>query len=74
MNVLDGLRAGGRLVGIVSQVSELRQRIPARPCPQVPRGQPRGDRPRLTDHRDGGVSVGRVVRGRAPLAGSGRHA
>jgi exonuclease SbcC len=29
MNVLDGLRAGGRLVGIVSHVSELRQRIPA---------------------------------------------
>lgn len=30
MNVLDGLRAGGRLVGVVSHVSELRQRIPAR--------------------------------------------
>ena len=30
MNVLDGLRAGGRMVGIVSHVSELRQRIPAR--------------------------------------------
>ena len=30
MNVLDGLRAGGRIVGIVSHVSELRQRIPAR--------------------------------------------
>jgi DNA repair protein SbcC/Rad50 len=30
MNVLDGLRAGGRLVGIVSHVTELRQRIPAR--------------------------------------------
>jgi DNA repair protein SbcC/Rad50 len=30
LNVLDGLRAGGRLVGIVSHVSELRQRIPAR--------------------------------------------
>lgn len=29
MNVLDGLRAGGRIVGIVSHVSELRQRIPA---------------------------------------------
>ncbi|MGH3265649.1 MAG: SbcC/MukB-like Walker B domain-containing protein, partial [Trebonia sp.] len=29
MNVLDGLRAGGRVVGIVSHVSELRQRIPA---------------------------------------------
>jgi DNA repair protein SbcC/Rad50 len=29
MNVLDGLRAGGRLVGIVSHVAELRQRIPA---------------------------------------------
>jgi len=29
MNVLDGLREGGRLVGIVSHVSELRQRIPA---------------------------------------------
>ena len=29
MNVLDSLRAGGRLVGIVSHVSELRQRIPA---------------------------------------------
>jgi len=30
MNVLDGLRAGGRIVGIVSHVTELRQRIPAR--------------------------------------------
>jgi exonuclease SbcC len=29
MNVLDGLRAGGRIVGIVSHVSDLRQRIPA---------------------------------------------
>ncbi|MGH3253368.1 MAG: SbcC/MukB-like Walker B domain-containing protein, partial [Trebonia sp.] len=29
MNVLDGLRAGGRIVGIVSHVTELRQRIPA---------------------------------------------
>ncbi|MBV9448463.1 MAG: SMC family ATPase [Streptosporangiaceae bacterium] len=29
MNVLDGLREGGRCVGIVSHVSELRQRIPA---------------------------------------------
>ncbi|HEY0933296.1 MAG TPA: AAA family ATPase [Trebonia sp.] len=30
MNVLDSLRAGGRIVGIVSHVTELRQRIPAR--------------------------------------------
>jgi DNA repair protein SbcC/Rad50 len=30
INVLDGLRAGGRIVGIVSHVAELRQRIPAR--------------------------------------------
>jgi DNA repair protein SbcC/Rad50 len=29
MNVLDGLRSGGRIVGIVSHVTELRQRIPA---------------------------------------------
>ena len=29
MNVLDGLREAGRMVGIVSHVSELRQRIPA---------------------------------------------
>jgi DNA repair protein SbcC/Rad50 len=29
MNVLDGLREGGRCVGIVSHVAELRQRIPA---------------------------------------------
>jgi exonuclease SbcC len=29
MTVLDGLREGGRLVGIVSHVAELRQRIPA---------------------------------------------
>ena len=29
MSVLDGLREGGRCVGIVSHVSELRQRIPA---------------------------------------------
>ena len=29
MNVLDSLREGGRIVGIVSHVAELRQRIPA---------------------------------------------
>jgi DNA repair protein SbcC/Rad50 len=29
MTVLDGLRAGGRMVGIVSHVAELKQRIPA---------------------------------------------
>jgi len=29
MTVLDGLREGGRMVGIVSHVTELRQRIPA---------------------------------------------
>jgi DNA repair protein SbcC/Rad50 len=29
MNVLDDLREGGRCVGIVSHVAELRQRIPA---------------------------------------------
>ncbi len=29
MNVLDGLREGGRIVGVVSHVTELRQRIPA---------------------------------------------
>jgi DNA repair protein SbcC/Rad50 len=29
MNILDGLREGGRIVGIVSHVAELRQRIPA---------------------------------------------
>jgi DNA repair protein SbcC/Rad50 len=29
MDVLDGLREGGRLVGVVSHVGELRQRIPA---------------------------------------------
>ena len=28
MGVLDGLRDGGRSVGIVSHVAELRQRIP----------------------------------------------
>jgi exonuclease SbcC len=30
MNVLDELRAGGRVVGLVSHVEELRQRIPTR--------------------------------------------
>lgn len=30
MNVLDELRAGGRVVGLVSHVEELRQRIPSR--------------------------------------------
>ncbi|WP_034270008.1 AAA family ATPase [Haloechinothrix halophila] len=30
MNTLDGLRAGGRVVGLVSHVEELRQRIPTR--------------------------------------------
>jgi len=29
MTVLDGLREGGRTVGIVSHVAELRQRVPA---------------------------------------------
>ncbi|RJK93146.1 AAA family ATPase [Vallicoccus soli] len=29
MDVLDGLRAGGRVVGIVSHVADLRQRVPA---------------------------------------------
>ena len=29
MTVLDGLREGGRVVGVVSHVTELRQRIPA---------------------------------------------
>jgi exonuclease SbcC len=29
MTVLDTLREGGRMVGIVSHVAELRQRIPA---------------------------------------------
>jgi DNA repair protein SbcC/Rad50 len=29
MTVLDGLREGGRMVGIVSHVTELKQRIPA---------------------------------------------
>ncbi|MGH3745141.1 MAG: SbcC/MukB-like Walker B domain-containing protein, partial [Mycobacteriales bacterium] len=29
MDVLDGLRAGGRVVGVVSHVTDLRQRIPA---------------------------------------------
>jgi exonuclease SbcC len=37
MNVLDGLREGGRVVGIVSHVAELRQRIPAQV--QVRKGQ-----------------------------------
>jgi exonuclease SbcC len=30
MAVLDGLRDGGRAVGVISHVEELRQRIPAR--------------------------------------------
>jgi len=29
MTVLDGLREGGRMVGIVSHVAELKQRVPA---------------------------------------------
>jgi exonuclease SbcC len=29
MTVLDGLRDGGRVVGLVSHVADLRQRIPA---------------------------------------------
>jgi exonuclease SbcC len=29
MDVLDGLREGGRIVGLVSHVAELKQRIPA---------------------------------------------
>ncbi len=32
MTVLDGLREGGRMVGIVSHVAELKQRIPAQIC------------------------------------------
>ena len=38
MTVLDGLREGGRMVGIVSHVAELRQRIPAQV--RVHKGQP----------------------------------
>jgi exonuclease SbcC len=30
MDVLDGLRSGGRVVGLVSHVPDLRDRIPAR--------------------------------------------
>jgi exonuclease SbcC len=30
MGVLDELRSGGRVVGIVSHVDEMRQRIPSR--------------------------------------------
>lgn len=30
MGVLDELRAGGRVVGVVSHVDEMRQRIPSR--------------------------------------------
>lgn len=30
MAVLDELRAGGRVVGVVSHVDEMRQRIPSR--------------------------------------------
>jgi exonuclease SbcC len=30
MDVLDGLRSGGRVVGLVSHVADLRDRIPAR--------------------------------------------
>ena len=41
MTVLDTLREGGRMVGIVSHVAELRQRIPAqlhvrKPGPAAP--------------------------------------
>lgn len=38
MDVLDGLRAGGRLVGVVSHVAELRQRIPAQVVVHKARG------------------------------------
>ena len=42
MTVLDGLREGGRMVGIVSHVGELRQPIPARI--HVTQGPPRQPR------------------------------
>jgi exonuclease SbcC len=45
MTVLDGLREGGRMVGIVSHVAELRQRIPAQI--QVQKGH-HGSRVRVT--------------------------
>ena len=32
MGTLDELRAGGRVVGVVSHVTELQQRIPSRLC------------------------------------------
>jgi len=32
MGTLDDLRAGGRVVGVVSHVTELQQRIPSRVC------------------------------------------
>ena len=48
MNVLDGLRAGGRIVGIVSHVTELRQRVPAQVhVRQRPPWQPRRRNGRL---------------------------
>ena len=41
MDVLDGLREGGRVVGLVSHVAELRARIPAQVrVVQEPHGQP----------------------------------
>ena len=46
MTVLDSLREGGRMVGIVSHVAELRQRIPAQiRVHKAQAGQP-SDRPR----------------------------
>ena len=49
MNVLDGLRAGGRIVGIVSHVAELRSARPGPdPGPQDPHRQPRPPHRRLT--------------------------
>ena len=57
MTVLDGLREGGRMVGIVSHVAELRQRIPAQV--RVRKGQA-GSPPDHPQPRRLGSAVGQV--------------
>ena len=80
MTVLDGLREGGRMVGIVSHVAELRQRIPAQV--RVHKGQSGSHRPSapipVTDEIPNGPgacawSAGPPPRGWNAVQGLARH-
>jgi exonuclease SbcC len=58
MDVLDGLRAGGRTIGVVSHVSDLRDRITSQV--EVVKGA-RGSHIRLTAPGDASVGPARRI-------------